>query len=284
MSSASTKSNQGHTTKHSVHSRTYAIHSDEECERLDQQAHLARIEGHLRHLPVPQGAKVLDAGCGSGSMARLIAQTHRHAEVIGVDVRQKYLDYAATNGHQQGLENLSFKQGDIFALPFADASFDVVWTKYVLQWLKEPKQALAELKRVTKPGGLVVSCDFDGFVTEHFPVTSEFDRQVRTVMASIVDTNTGRKVAPYMMSLGFDDVGVEIETDHVFTVVGAVDHDRRRNWEIQWRAARSQLIEIIGSPEGADRFVTDFLSHHDDARTCTFTSLYFTHGRAPAPA
>ena len=60
-----------------------------------------------------------------------------------------------------------------------DASFDVVWTKYLFQWLKEPKRALKELKRVTPPGGIVVSCDFASFAIEHFPVNAKFDREVR---------------------------------------------------------------------------------------------------------
>ena len=47
----------------SEHSRLYAIHSDEECERLELQARLANIQGHLRHLPIAPNARVLDAGC-----------------------------------------------------------------------------------------------------------------------------------------------------------------------------------------------------------------------------
>ena len=74
------------------------------------------------------------------------------------------------------LPNVQFQFADVFALPFADASFDVVWTKYLLQWLKEPERALNELKRVTRPGGIIVSCDFASFAIEHFqliPISTE---------------------------------------------------------------------------------------------------------------
>jgi ubiquinone/menaquinone biosynthesis C-methylase UbiE len=118
-------------------SRPYAIHSDEECERLELQAQLANIEEHLQHLPVSPSDRVLDVGCGSGSMSRLIARTFPRVEVVGVDLREQYLNFARARAEE--IQNLTFRSADVFALPFADASFDVVWTKYLLQWLKEPR-------------------------------------------------------------------------------------------------------------------------------------------------
>jgi ubiquinone/menaquinone biosynthesis C-methylase UbiE len=264
----------------SEQSLPYVIHSDEECERLELQARRANIQGHLRHLPISPNDRVLDVGCGSGSMARLIARSFPQVEVVGVDLREQYLDFAEARARGEEIRNLTFRRGDVFALPFADASFDVVWTKYLLQWLKEPKSALAELKRVTKPGGFVVSCDYVGFAIEHFPVAAEFDRQVREVMAALVDCNIGRKVAPFMISLGFRDVNVEMETDTLFTVIGSIDPERRWNWETQFQAARPYFVQIAGSEFNADRLIERFLAHYDDPATCSFTALYFTRGRA----
>jgi ubiquinone/menaquinone biosynthesis C-methylase UbiE len=110
----------------SEYSRPYAIHSDEECERLELQARLANIEGHLRYLPVSPRDRVLDAGCGSGSMSRLIARTYPQADVVGVDLRERYLDFARSRASAEDIRNLTFRSADVFALPFADASFDVV--------------------------------------------------------------------------------------------------------------------------------------------------------------
>jgi ubiquinone/menaquinone biosynthesis C-methylase UbiE len=103
-------------------------------------------------------------------MSRLIARSFPEAEVTGVDLREPYLEFARRCARSEQLPNVQFQIADVFALPFADASFDIVWTKYLLQWLKEPKRALDELKRVTRPGGVVVSCDFASFAIEHFPV------------------------------------------------------------------------------------------------------------------
>src|SRR5262249_48072872 len=81
----------------------YVIHSDEECERWELQARLANIEGHLRHLPIAGAHRVLDVGCGSGSMSRLIARSFPGVEVVGIDVREQYLDYARARARQEGL-------------------------------------------------------------------------------------------------------------------------------------------------------------------------------------
>jgi len=243
------------------------------------QARLANIEGHLRHLPIAPSDCVLDVGCGSGSMARLIARSFPRAEVIGVDVREQYLDFAEARARDERLGNVSFRRGDVFELPFADGTFNVVWAKYFMQWLKEPENALAELKRVTKPGGFVVSCDYAGFATEHFPVDIDFERQVREVTASVVDGNIARKMAPFMIALGFRDVQVQMETDTLYTVIGSIDADRRRNWETQLHAMRSHLVKLLGSELDADRLVKRFLAFYDNPATCSFTALYFTRGR-----
>jgi SAM-dependent methyltransferase len=270
--------------RESGESLPYVIHSNEECQRLELQARLANIEGHLRHLPISFHSRVLDVGCGSGSMSRLIGRSFPQAEVVGVDVREQYLDFARARARDEGIPNVTFQSGDVFVLPFADASFDLVWSKYLLQWLREPRNALAEMKRVTKPGGFVVTCDYVGFGIEHHPIAPDFEREIHDLMGALVDVNIGRKVAPIMVSLGFRDVGVEMETDTLFTVVGSIDAQRRQNWQTQFQAARPHVARIVGSEAKADAFVDRFLAHYDDPTTCSYTSLYFTRGRVATPA
>lgn len=260
-------------------SRIYAIHSDRECERLEVQAEIAGIADHLRHLEVRPGDVVLDIGCGSGSMSRTIARAFPQARVTGIDIRPEYLAFARACSADGLLPNLEFRLADIFALPYADASVDVVWTKYVLQWLRDPEAALAEIGRVLKPGGRLVSADFADFAVEHHPAAPDFERDARRIMPNLVDVDIGRKVAPLLLKLGFAEVETTIETDKLYTVVGAIDPRRRWNWEMQWRAARPRLVELAGGEAEADHFIDRFMAHHDDPATCTFTPLFITKGR-----
>ena len=179
----------------------------------------------------------------------------------------------------RALEILSCGPPMFLLFSFADGTFDVVWTKYLLQWLKDPKRALKELQRVTRSGGIVVSCDFSGFAIRHSPMSAEFERMVNRVMPALVDCDIGLKVAPMMISLGFVDVTVELEADKIFTVIGSIDGERRWNWEKQFQAARHHLVQIMGSDADADQFVQAFLGFYDDPTTCSMTALHFTQGR-----
>jgi ubiquinone/menaquinone biosynthesis C-methylase UbiE len=149
---------------------------------------LAGLEEHLARLTgLPPLTSILDVGCGSGSMARLLAAKHPDARVVGVDLRPDYVAYARERAREERLDNLSFEQGDIFKLPFGDGAFDLVWSKYVLQWLKEPAPAVAELRRVTSPGGSVVCSNFDGFAVTHWPEDPILQADAERVFSGLVE-------------------------------------------------------------------------------------------------
>jgi SAM-dependent methyltransferase len=265
----------------SKHSRPYAIHSAVECERLERQAALVGLRDHLRFVRIPSQARILDAGCGTGSMARLLAATHRDAQVVGIDVRADYIAYAAERANQEDLRKIEFRQGDVFSLPFADSTFDVVWSKYVFQWLKEPHRAITEFRRVTKRGGVVVCANFDGFAMTHWPEDPMLQPQLKEVVPQLVDPFIGRKMAPMFMGAGLVDVKVDFEPDRLFTIIGAIDPDRRQNFADQLSAARSYITTILGGEYKADQFATAFLRYYDNPETCSYTTLYFVRGTVP---
>jgi ubiquinone/menaquinone biosynthesis C-methylase UbiE len=262
----------------SSHSRPYAIHCNTECDRLERQAALAGLREHLSFVPVPPRAHILDAGCGSGSMSRSLAATHPEAKVVGIDVRTDYVAYARERAAQEGLTNIEFREGDIFHLPFADAEFDVVWSKYVLQWVREPQLAIGEFRRVTRKGGHVVCANFDGFAVTHWPEDPALQPLLLKVFARLVDPFVGRKSAPMFMRAGLSDIRVDFEPDRLFTVIGRIDSERRRNWVEQLTAARPYVAQFLGGEPQADEFVTAFLAYQERPDTCSYTALYFVRG------
>jgi SAM-dependent methyltransferase len=105
---------------------------------------------------------VLDAGCGTGALAEAIAARDATARITGVDISEAFLNLARAR-----VPGATFRRGDIARLPDADATFDAALSLLVLQFVPDRAAAVAELARVTKPGGMVAAAmwDFTGGFT-----------------------------------------------------------------------------------------------------------------------
>lgn len=119
----------------------------------DEQA-LALLAGAAELGP---GDVTLDVACGPGLLVRHFARHVR--EAVGVDVTPAMLARARELCAEAGLRNTRFEPGDANALPFVDASFDVVTSRFAFHHFESPRQVFSELVRVCRPGGRIVVCD-----------------------------------------------------------------------------------------------------------------------------
>lgn len=124
------------------------------------------------------GMTLLDVGCGPGSITRGFAERLAPGAVVGVDLSAEALAGAQRDASERGLDHLRYVQGSVYELPFADASFDVVYAHQVLQHLKEPRAALLEMLRVLRPGGIVAARDVDWGTAAYWPAEPWIDRFV----------------------------------------------------------------------------------------------------------
>ena len=113
-------------------------------------AHLAQI---LSFLPLKDGVRILDFGTGSGYLAFEIAQKLPSANVTGLDILEKTLDTNRLRAAQNGISNLRFISYDGSRFPFADGSFDLVVSRYVLHHVPDIRRCITEISRVLRPGG-----------------------------------------------------------------------------------------------------------------------------------
>ena len=100
---------------------------------------------------------VLDVACGPGLMACAFAKVARH--VTGIDLTPAMIEQAKFLQQSHGLTNLTWHLGDVLPLPFPDAAFSLVFTRYSFHHFLDPKAVLAEMVRVCLPGGRVVVAD-----------------------------------------------------------------------------------------------------------------------------
>lgn len=262
-------------------SRPYVIDDDDEPQRLERQSQIDDLPRHFERFALAPDARVLDAGCGSGAMTRLLAQRAPAGSATGVDTNTRYLASAARQAAAQGITNISFQEGNIFDLPFAEHSFDMVWCKYVLQWVEQPALAVAEFRRVTRPGGQVVCCHFDGFGVTHDPVDTGFQADAAAFFPQVIDPFVGRRQYHMFYQAGLRDIRVYAEPDPLFAISGAIDAAHRDNWRAQFEAALPAIVRCLGSPERAATFVERFLAYQDRADTASYCVLYTVIGRVP---
>ena len=106
-------------------------------------------------------ARVLDVGCGPGTITADLAARVPGGDVTGIDAAADVLAQAREEAERRGQRNVRFDTGDVYRLGFADGTFDVVHAHQVLQHLTDPVAALREMRRVGRPGGLVAARDGD---------------------------------------------------------------------------------------------------------------------------
>lgn len=99
-------------------------------------------------------ARVLDLACGTGDFSQIVLQARPGARVVAVDLTQEMLTRARGRGTSE------LVCADAMALPFADGSFDCVFVGYGLRNFPDLNASLAEIRRVTRPGGSIVTLDF----------------------------------------------------------------------------------------------------------------------------
>ena len=126
--------------------------SDEMLESLRRhtaESHAGYLLPYLR-----PGLRVLDFGCGPGTISMGLAKAVEPGELHGVDMEQSQIDVATEVAKWWGRENAIFHVGDVIELPFEDGFFDVAHCHNVLMHIPDTGAALDEVKRVLKPGGV----------------------------------------------------------------------------------------------------------------------------------
>ena len=112
----------------------------------------------LDFIGVVGGARVLDLGCGTGSLTAVLAERENVQRILGIDLSAAYI--AAANARHAN-DRVSFEVGDACSLAVTDHAFDHSLSMLVLQFVPRADQAINEMRRVTRPGGTVAAATWD---------------------------------------------------------------------------------------------------------------------------
>ncbi len=201
-----------------------------------------------RHPPL-EGARVLDVGCGTGEIVARLAARFPQASFVGVDLEESHLERARVRCAAFG-PRVRFQRGDALALSFPAAEFDLVVCRHMLQAVPDARGAVAEMVRVTRPGGrLHLIAEDYGMLWCH-PTALDSDgfwQRLPNLYGAAIgcDLHIGRKMYTVLAELGLR----EIAADYVVVDTLRVERETfARIWEA-WRDGYTDpLVQHTGVP------------------------------------
>jgi 2-polyprenyl-3-methyl-5-hydroxy-6-metoxy-1,4-benzoquinol methylase len=139
----------------------YSANAVDFMARRSLETHAQFLLPHLK-----PGIRLLDVGCGPGTITIGLAKAVTPGEVIAVDASSSQIEVARQRALAAGISNVQFQCESVYSLPFNNNEFDVIFAHAVLEHLKDPVAAILELRRVLKPDGLIAlrSPDWGGFI------------------------------------------------------------------------------------------------------------------------
>jgi len=200
----------------------------------------------LNFYRLPRNARVLDVGSGTGEFSARVAEAWPEARVIGVELLPESVEYARRK-HAAFAPRLQFEAGDAFALPQPDNAFDLVASRHMVQAVPHVERILAELVRVTKPGGHVhvLAEDYTMLHMMSGPLDPDvFWRKgpVEFSERTGTDSRIGRRAWTLMRAAGL----IEVRVDYV--IVDTVRVPRRIFADII-TAWRDGYVDALATPE-----------------------------------
>ena len=160
--------------------------------------------------------KLLDFGCGPGSITVGFSKYVPNGEIIGIDIAPEILDQAKELAAESNISNVKFENGNIYSLDYPDNSFDVAYGHQILQHLQNPVEALKEIKRVVKPGGIVAVRDADYGTMVHSPLDPILEHwlEIYHAVASHngAEADAGRYLYSWLIDSGLSDITMSSST------------------------------------------------------------------------
>jgi ubiquinone/menaquinone biosynthesis C-methylase UbiE len=157
----------------------------------------------LRRFEIGAGKRVLEVGCGTGAITSELSTTSS-ARVFGLDLNFPYLSLARENDSHS-----LYTAGDAFSLPFVSASFDAVYCHFFLLWIRNIPAMLAEIARVTHPGGMILALaepDYGGRI-DYPPELAQLGQwQQEALQRQGAATCTGRQLAAIFNHVGLKEI------------------------------------------------------------------------------
>jgi ubiquinone/menaquinone biosynthesis C-methylase UbiE len=260
----------------------YVMESPREGARLEAKTDPAASEQQLRATGLRRNMQALDVGCGTGAVTRVMASIAAPGRVVGVDNSVSRLEQARKLAGAGGLD-MQFIEGDARRLPLPSSSFDYAWSRFLFEYLPEPERALAELVRVTRPGGIVVVADLDGQLERFYPLEGFVEADLLEALRLLGEANfdpwVGRKLYHWFYCANLRHISVRVLPYQVYA--GGLPERDLTNWREKLHTAANYLIQRTGERERWERSRDALLAQIGRPGVFYYSSLIIVWGAVP---
>jgi SAM-dependent methyltransferase len=240
---------------------TYFMDSATEGDRLAAKTDPVAVGRHLLMTGLRHGMRALDVACGTGAVTRIMADIAGAGCVTGIDMSQDRIEQAQEAAAGAGID-LSFIVAEANDLPFEDGHFDYVHARMLFEYLPDPARTLAELVRVTKPGGAVVLIDLDGQLEQLSPMPDAVGRDLQDALRILATTGfnprVGRTLPTLCTQAGLAPVRTWVEPYQVYQN-GQLSSGDLRNWREKLATSTRHLARATGDTERWAQFEGGYL-------------------------
>jgi ubiquinone/menaquinone biosynthesis C-methylase UbiE len=259
----------------------YIMEDPREAMRLELKVDpLTWVQKYLAHR-IHAGAEVLSVGCGPGVILRQVCALDASIRATGLDISEERVQEAKQRNRENAQAN--FVCGDAQAMDFAPNSFDLVYSRMLLEYLKDKESAVREMARVCKRGGTVLLQDLDGQLLWHYPedpvVQGTVEKVVRALAATGFDPFVGRKLFSLAHRAGLKNIDVQVECYHL--IAGEIEPAILEQWELKLEIAGPQLARLLGSESEAREQSRRFLEYLCRPDTLTYSTVFTVSGEKP---
>ena len=183
------------------------------------------LNTYLSEIEFPHQARVLEVGCGTGAVCRVVAREPNVGEVVGIDPSPYLLDRA--RGLSTDTAKITYQEADGKSLPFEDGAFDVAILHTILTHVPGPEQVLNEAHRVLRPGGWLGVCDGD-FSTATLSI-GELD-PLEVCAKAFVEGFVNDRWMVRRMSHLVQDAGFDVSPQRSYGLVETLDPGLTLSW------------------------------------------------------
>ena len=223
-------------------------------------------------------AEVLSVGCGPGVILREVCALDRSIRATGVDISDERVQEAKRKN--RGNAQANFVRGDAQAMDFASNSFDFVYSRMLMEYLKDKETAVREMARVCRRGGTVLLQDLDGQLLWHYPedpmVQATVEKVVRALGATGFDPFVGRKLFSLAYKAGLKNINVQAESYHL--IAGEAEPAILQQWRLKLDIAGPQLAQLLGGETEAREQSRRFLDYLRRPDTLTYSTVFTVTG------